>query len=223
MPDPSSESVSVSMNSKRERCRNWKLYVITLPGPDLAENVGRAILGGADVIQLRDKGATDDDLLRQAKAILQVTGAFGVPLIVNDRVEVARASGADGVHLGQDDGPLNAARSILGDDALIGRSTHSLAQASAAEKEGFDYIGVGPIFATPTKAGRSPVGLECLRRVSEIVRIPFVAVGGIDKDNVAPVKKAGAKAVAVVRAVMGDPDPRLAAEILKRQMEKEVS
>ena len=208
------------MSSKKELCRSWKLYVITLPGPGLLEKVRQAILGGADVIQLRDKNATDEDLARQAKALLQVTRAMRAPLVINDRVLVAKISGADGVHLGQEDGALSAAKLALGENAIFGRSTHSPDQARAAQKEGFDYIGVGPVFETPTKPGRPAAGLDYVRFVSQNISIPFVAIGGVDENNVAQVRDAGAKAVAVVRAVMESRDPRLAAKRLKEKMER---
>lgn len=210
------------MPSKRELCRNWKLYVIVdaeaARGRDLAEITRRAIKGGADVIQLRDKKASDEILLRGAKALLTVTQAAGVPLIINDRVPVAQAAGADGVHLGQEDGTLREARQILGEEALIGRSTHSPEQALGAQKEGFDYIGIGPVFQTPTKPGYKPVGLELVRFAAEHISVPFVAIGGIGIENADLVKRAGAKAVAVVRAVAGADDPQKAAVLLKEKM-----
>ena len=212
-------SVFQSMRSKKELCQSWKLYVITWPTTDLVKRVREAVLGGAQVIQLRDKLATDDDLARQAKMLLEVTSALRVPLIVNDRVSVAKTAGADGVHLGQEDTSLEFARSVLGEGAIFGRSTHSLEQALAAEKEGFDYIGVGPVFETPTKAGRQAVGLDCVSAVSRNVRIPFVAIGGIDPGNAGKVKKAGARAIAVVRAVLGSADPRSAARTLRKSVE----
>ena len=170
--------------------------------------------GGADVIQLRDKKASDLELLATARALLEITKPKGVPLIINDRVQVARDSGADGVHLGQEDGSLEEARRVLGDQAIIGRSTHSQAQALAAAAEGFDYIGVGPVFSTPTKPTTVPVGLDLVRFAAKNIRIPFVAIGGIDAGNVKEVRRAGAKAVAVVRAVMADENPKQAAKTL---------
>lgn len=177
----------------------------------LSETVRQAIQGGASVIQLRDKSAPNARQVELVKELLKVTRPAGVPLIVNDRVAVALIAGADGVHLGQDDGPLSAAREVLGPDALIGRSTHSPEQAKAAEAEGADYIGVGPVFGTPTKPAYTPVGLDLVRFAAGNIQIPFVAIGGIDASNVAAVRAAGARAVAVVRAVMAASDPRSAA------------
>lgn len=180
------------------------------------ERVRQAILGGADVIQLRDKNASDEELLNQARQLLSVTRALGVPLIVNDRVSVAKTCGADGVHLGQSDGTLASARKILGADKIYGRSTHIPEQGEAAQKEGFDYLGVGPVFNTPTKPNRPAAGLEYVRHAADHFKIPFVAIGGIDDKNIRGVLEAGAKTVAVVRAVLGQNDPCHAAEYLKK-------
>ena len=174
----------------------------------LAEKVREAILGGADAVQLRDKTASDEELIRQAKELLLLTRSAGIPLIVNDRIRVAKKAGADGVHLGQDDASIKEARTVLGKKAIIGRSTHTPEQALRAQREGFDYIGVGPVFATPTKPSYEPVGLEFVRFAAKNIRIPFVAIGGIDEKNVFQVKSAGAKVVAVVRAVMASEDPQ---------------
>lgn len=199
---------------------DWQLYVIADQAAagtrDLLDVVRLAILGGADVIQLRDKAATVRRLIDQAERLLPVTQAAGIPLIVNDRVDVALHVGADGVHLGQDDLPLGAARSVLGPNRLIGKSTHSIEQALAAEAEGADYIGVGPIFATPTKPDAASTGLSLIRQVAQRVRIPWVCIGGIDAANLLTVLTEGARRVAVVRAVCAADDPQAAADRLKR-------
>lgn len=166
------------------------------------------------MLQLRDKTANDRELIGQAKELLTIARQYGALLIVNDRIEVAQAAGADGVHLGQDDRSLAQARAILGPKAIVGRSTHSPEQALAAEREGFDYIGVGPVFATPTKPAYRPAGLRLVRFAAKNIRIPFVAIGGIDASNAGEVVKAGAKTVAVVRAMFGVADPKQAAERL---------
>lgn len=182
------------------------------PVEDLVE---QAVDGGADAVQLRDKSASDEELVRLARRVMDVTRRRGVPLIVNDRPAVARSAGADGVHLGQDDGPLAPARRLLGEEAIIGRSTHSPEQAMEAEREGFDYIGVGPVYGTPTKPDYVPVGLELVRFASSRIAIPFVAIGGIDAVNASEVARSGARAVAVVRAVMGSGDPAAAARAIR--------
>ena len=197
------------MPSKKELCRNWKVYVITSPGPRPLEwVVEEAIAGGAGVVQFRDKTSRDPEFFQQAEKILAVTRKHRIPLIINDRIQAAKELGADGVHLGQDDASLAEARRILGESAIVGRSTHSPEQALAAQKEGFDYIGVGPVFQTPTKPTYQPVGLDLVRFAAKNIQIPFIAIGGIEEGNVKQVRDAGAKTVAVVRAVMGSADPR---------------
>ena len=183
------------------------------------EVVEQAILGGADMVQLRDKKSSDEELVWQAKELLVITRAHGVPLIVNDRIQVAKISGADGVHLGQEDASFPEARLILGEHAIIGRSTHSNEQALRAQAEGFDYIGVGPVFATATKPSYEPVGLELVRFAAKNLNTPFVAIGGIDETNGFQVREAGARAVAVVRAVMASQNPKLTAEKICKIME----
>ncbi len=170
------------------------------------------------MIQLRDKTASHDELIAQAQQLIRLTRSAGVPLIINDWVQVALKSGADGVHLGQDDGLLSDAISVLGPDAIYGRSTHSLDQALAAEEEGFDYIGVGPVFSTPTKPGRPQVGLKLVTDAAEYIKIPFAAIGGIDESNVDSVCGAGARCVAVVRCLMDASEPQLTAQRLKQRI-----
>jgi thiamine-phosphate pyrophosphorylase len=137
---------------------------------------------------------------------------------VNDRADLALAVRADGLHLGQDDLPIKAARKIVGKRLFIGRSTHSRRQALKAQREGFDYIGVGPVFFTPTKPNTHPVGLKLVRFASKKIKLPFVAIGGIDLTNVGKVRKSGAKAVAVVRAVVTAKDPKKACKEMLRKI-----
>ena len=182
----------------------------------IPELVLAAIRGGASVIQLRDKEARDEELTHLAKEILKVTYSKNIPLIVNDRIRVASLAGAQGVHLGQNDGSLEEARLVLGETAIIGRSTHSQKQVIEAQKQGFDYIGVGPVFGTPTKPAAAPVGLDLVRFAAQNIKIPFVAIGGINESNASQVRDAGAKTVAVVRAVSGSKDPETAAKNIAR-------
>ena len=203
-------------------CSAWQLYVIVdrsaVGVRDLVEVAAAAIRGGADVIQLRDKTASAKQLTEVASRLLVLTRAARIPLIINDRVEVARAIGADGVHVGQEDMPIAEARAILGEGALIGKSTHSVDQAVAAEVEGANYIGLGPIFSTPTKPDYQPVGTEWIAQVLSHVRIPTVCIGGIDSQTLVPVLQAGARCVVVVRAVCGADDPETATRDLKDQL-----
>ncbi len=177
------------------------------PGKDHVAIAEAALRGGADVIQLRDKGGSLRDLLPQARAIQALCRARRATFIVNDRVDLALASGADGAHVGQEDLPAEAARRLLGTGRILGVSTHDRAQAEAAMRAGADYIGFGPMFATGTKAtGYTPRGLDGLREVRSAVRIPILAIGGISLENVAEVIEAGAAAVAIISAVVAAPD-----------------
>ena len=201
-------------------CSIWRLYVIVdnaaAKDRDLAWIADQAIRGGADVIQLRDKARSTAALLKDATRIRQITQAAGISLIINDRVDVALAVEADGVHLGQDDLPLAAARRLLRDGQLIGASTHSLEQAQAAACAGADYIAVGPIFPTPTKPASGSVGLPLIRLVRAHVQQPVVVIGGVDQTTLPTILEAGATCVAVVRAVCAADDPQAAARQLKR-------
>ncbi len=202
--------------------RDFRLYVIidgkTAKGRDLITVARDAVSGGADVIQLREKELSAGRIVELAKAIRKAIRPEEAILIINDRPDIAIASGADGVHLGQDDIPPEEARAIMGRDRIIGISTHCLEQAVTAEERGADYIGVGPVFPTPTKPGYKSVGLELIRSVKDAVNLPFVAIGGIDGANVSRVIDAGAERVAVVRAVCGADDVRAAARILKERL-----
>lgn len=171
---------------------------------------GAVIRGGAGLIQYREKQLPDGARLAELRALAALCHQHRVPLIVNDRPDLVLLAGADGVHLGQDDLPIAAVRELLG-PRLIGRSTHSLAQALAAQREGADYLGVGPVFATQTKADVcAPVGLELVREVAACreLTVPWFAIGGIKLHNVQEVLAAGAARVAVVSDLMAAPDPQ---------------
>jgi thiamine-phosphate pyrophosphorylase len=177
------------------------------PGKDHVAIAQAALMGGADVIQLRDKQGSLRNLLPQARAIQALCKTRGATFIVNDRVDLALAADADGVHVGQEDLPAEAARRLLGPRRILGVSTHSLAQAEAAVRAGADYIGFGPMFATGTKdTGYAPRGLHGLREVRAAVRIPILAIGGISLETVTEVIQAGATAPAVISAILAAPD-----------------
>jgi len=207
-------SGSAATSELVDRLAAARLYVVTSAAHDAArveEVVRAACAGGAGVVQLRRKGEDGLATLRLAERCRAVTAAAGVLLVVNDRLDVAMACDADGVHLGQDDLPVAAARALW-PGRLVGRSTHSLAQALAAQDEGADYIGVGPVYATPTKPGRAAVGLSLLGEVAaQVGEMPWFAIGGVDDDTLDGVLRAGALRVAVVRAVCDAPDVAAAA------------
>jgi thiamine-phosphate pyrophosphorylase len=188
------------------------LYLITAVRPDLAGFLEAAIGGGIDIVQVREKELPDGELLRALEAARAVTRSLGVPLVVNDRADLAVLCGADFVHVGQDDLPVDAARRF---GVGVGLSTHARREIDAADA---DYVGVGPVFATPTKEGRPPVGLELVRYAAERARAPWYAIGGIDTSNVAEVVAAGARRIAVVRAIGEAPDPERAARELRDKL-----
>lgn len=186
-----------------------RLYLITPARPDLADFLEAAVRGGVDLVQLREKDMAAGDLLPVLEQARQVTRRLGVPLVVNDRPDLAVLSGADFVHLGQGDLPVDAARRF---GLAVGLSTHARREIDAATA---DYIGVGPVFPTPTKEGRPPVGLELVRYAAERARQPWFAIGGIDASTVREVVQAGAIRVAVVRAIGEADDPERAARELR--------
>ena len=187
-----------------------KLYPITdarLCGLSHAEQVRRLSAGGATLIQLREKHLAPHEFYREALEALSVARECGVRLIINDRVDIALALSADGVHLGQDDLPPAEARKLLGERAIIGFSTHNVEQASVASRLPIDYLAIGPIFPTSSKDNPDPVvGLEGLRRVREITgEIPLVAIGGIRPENIREALEAGADSVAFISLLMTEP------------------
>ncbi len=188
-----------------------RIYPITdtqISGISHLEQVKKLILGGAAMIQLRDKRAAPAEFYAAAKESVKLAREHAVLVIINDRVDVALAAGADGVHLGQDDMPVEQARHILGDDAIIGLSTHSVEQARAALSLPVDYIATGPIFFTGTKDRADPVlGIEGLRRVRAAMGpFPLVAIGGIDEDNLQQVLSSGADSVAIISGLLREAD-----------------
>ena len=203
----------------------WRLCVIT------DERIGRgrshleiaeaAIRGGADVIQLRDKGASGGRLYEVAMGLRELTRYAQVPFLVNDRLDIAMAVDADGVHLGQEDLPASAARKILGPGKILGVSAATAGEVAAAERDGADYLGVGAVFeARGTKADAGdPGGPALIERIRRQTRLPIVAIGGIDAGNARQVLKAGANAVAVISAVVAADDIERAARRLKRLLE----
>jgi thiamine-phosphate pyrophosphorylase len=201
---------------RRERLDRAVLYLVccTRPGGRKLEDVlAPALAGGVDIVQLRDKEASTAELLEAAAVARRECDTTGALLILNDRPDLVASAGADGCHVGQDDMDVPAARALAGDEAIVGQSTHFPGEIDAAGEA--DYIGVGPVYATPTKPGRPAVGLELVRFAGAFAPVPFFAIGGIDASNIDAVVDAGARRVAVVRAIAGAPDPRGAAAILR--------
>ncbi len=201
----------------------YDLYVITDPalsrGRSHAEIARASLEGGADVLQIRDKSSTAYNLSRITSEIQPLARKFGAALLVNDRVDVALVAGADGAHVGRDDLPAREARRLLPRPRLIGVSAGTKEEAKRAQKEGADYLGVGPVFVSATKpdAGE-PLGLERLAEIAAAVTIPVVAIGGITLANVASVFEAGASGAAVVSAVVAAEDISASARALKRRI-----
>ena len=167
-----------------------------------ARVVEQMIEGGVDLIQLRGKNKSMGELVDLATELHELAAKFSTPVIVNDYAEIARAAPVEGVHVGQDDDSIEIARQKAGREILIGKSTHSLEQARAAQTEGADYIGFGPIFSTPTKPDYAPIGLENIKRVHEEVNLPIFCIGGINIDTLQSVLDAGAKRVVMVSALL---------------------
>jgi thiamine-phosphate pyrophosphorylase len=200
-------------DARRDRLRSARLYLVCDARSD--EFLESALRGGVDVVQLRMKDAGAEDVLGVAARYKPACAAHGALFIVNDRPELAVSAGADGVHLGQDDMTVDAARQILGGERLIGLSTHSPAEVDAAAEAKVDYIGVGPVHETPTKPGRPAVGLALVEYAAAHAAVPFFAIGGISRANVEEVVAAGATRIAVVRALTEAGDPEAAAGALR--------
>jgi thiamine-phosphate pyrophosphorylase len=190
-----------------------RLYLITPARPDLESFLEAAVGGGVDIVQVRDKQLADAELLPVLAHAREVTRRLGVPLVVNDRPDLAAACEADFVHVGQEDVPVAEARRF---DLRVGLSTHAEKEIDAADS---DYIAVGPVYATPTKEGRPAVGLELVRYAASHARVPWFAIGGIDETNAADVVAAGATRLAVVRAIGAAADPEGAARALREFLE----
>jgi thiamine-phosphate pyrophosphorylase len=205
-----------ALDDRRARLQEARLYLVCDLNPGgraLADVLAAALAGGVDVVQLRDKRASAQDLIAAAGVARPLCDDAGALLILNDRPELVQAAGADGCHVGQDDMEPAAARDRAGPDALVGQSTHFPDEIVAATE--VDYIGVGPVYATPTKPGRHPVGVELVRFAAFHAPVAFFAIGGIDAGNVRSVVAAGANRVAVVRAIAEAADPAAAAAQLR--------
>lgn len=193
------------------------LYLVTdtaLCDPlGIEKTVEAAVQGGITMVQLRDKHASDEHMIAQAKRLKAMLAGSGVPLIINDRLNVALASQADGLHVGQSDMAVQEARHALGQHAIIGLSINTLDQLQGAPVELLDYVGLGPVFATGSKQDHAqPIGFDGLARLASVCQLPSVAIGGLKAEHTAQVKTAGASGIAVISAICGQPDPCLAAQ-----------
>jgi thiamine-phosphate pyrophosphorylase len=200
----------------KEKLKEATLYLVTEPSENMLSQVEKALQGGIKIVQLREKNALGDEFLTKAKAMRELTLKHEALFIVNDRADIAILSDADGLHIGQDDMPIAEARKLMG-SRIIGVSTHKIEEARKAAADGADYIGMGPVYATPTKEGRVPVGLDYIKQVAKEIEIPAYAIGGINLDNIEEVKSAGAVRFAVVREIMRADKPD---EVVKKLHEK---
>jgi thiamine-phosphate diphosphorylase len=203
-----------------------RLYLVADPEPivgDVLATVEAALRGGVTAVQLRAKCLPDREQVLLARHLKAACRAYGVPLLVNDRLDIALAAGADGVHLGVDDLPVSDARRIAGPGFLIGYSPETDAQVLHAAASGADYLGIGPVFGTATKPDAGPaLGLEAFARRCQQSALPVVGIGGISAGNAADVMRAGATGVAVISAIIGAPDPEQSSRDLLRQVDTSV-
>lgn len=197
---------------------DYTLYLCTdrqlMTTETIEESVELAVKGGVSVVQLREKECTSRELFEMARAVKTITDAYEVPLIINDRIDIALAVGADGVHLGQQDVPVWAARDLLGADKIVGATANTIELAVEAWQDGADYLGVGDIFGTTTKSDTRHITLDELKAIRDSVQIPVVAIGGVNEENIALLKPAGVDGAAVISAVVGQKDITAAAERL---------
>lgn len=201
---------------RRALLRSARLYLCTPVRPDLAAFLDAVLGHGVDVVQLRDKDASDDELIAASQVFRDSCDRHGALFVLNDRPDLVGATEADGVHLGQDDGSAVDARKWFGAEILIGRSTHSTDEIDATAGEPVDYLGVGPVRATPTKPGRAGVGLGLVTYAAQHAGMPFFVTGGMDEDTLGEAKRAGAYGIVVVRALTEAEDPAGKTDVLRR-------
>jgi thiamine-phosphate pyrophosphorylase len=199
---------------------DYTLYLVTdrtlMSSPTIEESVEQAVRGGCTLVQLREKESSSRDFYKTAMKLRELTTRLDVPLIVNDRVDIALAVGADGVHVGQDDLPVEVARQIIGPDKIIGVSASSLSEALKATEDGADYLGIGAMFTTDTKADAHLTAIEELQRIQEAVSLPIVVIGGISKETVSFFRDSGIEGLAVVSAIVAQKDIAGATQELKK-------
>ncbi len=204
------------VDARSQRLQEARLYLVCDDPSDAF--LDAVLTAGVQIVQLRIKDAPDEYIVEVARRVARACRAQRALFILNDRPDLVGSAGADGVHVGQDDVPVTLARSLVGENRIVGMSTHTPAQVDAAGSLDVDYIGVGPVHETPTKPGRPAVGLELVRYAAAHAAVPFFAIGGISPDNVAQVRTAGARRVAVVRALTQAEDPTSATDRLLRSL-----
>lgn len=201
---------------------DYKLYLVTdrdvLKGRDLLLAVEESILGGVTIVQLREKDVTSREFYDIASKIKAITDKYNIPLIINDRLDIALAADTTGIHIGQSDIPCRVAREILGKEKIIGVSVHTLEEALEAEKDGADYLGCGAVFSTSTKKDATDVSYNQLKEIKLRVKIPVVAIGGINEKNLVQLKGTNIDGVAIVSAILGKENIKEATENLKANL-----
>ncbi|PGS52575.1 thiamine phosphate synthase [Bacillus sp. AFS041924] len=203
---------------------DYKLYLVTdrdvLGSRDLVQSVEEAIQGGTTIVQIREKNCSSLDFYKIAMQVKEVTSKYNVPLIINDRLDIALAIKADGLHIGQEDLPLTVARKIVGENMIIGVSARTLEEAMLAQEQGADYVGIGSVYQTSTKLDAKYLTLDELQRIREEVKIPIVGIGGINEENVSELMETNIDGVAIVSAILGKEDIKSAAEKLSMLVNK---
>lgn len=199
---------------------NYELYLVTdrtnKTDTEFLNIIEEAIKGGVTVIQIREKEADTLEFYNISKKVKGICSKYNVPLIINDRIDIALAIDADGVHIGQNDMPIKIARKLIGNDKILGISAHNIQEAKEAEENGADYLGVGAIFTTSTKKDANDVSIDTLKDITSTVNIPTVAIGGINLDNVEKLKDTNISGISVVSAIMNAENPKIASEKLKK-------
>lgn len=205
---------------------DYTLYLCTdrhlMSCETIEESVEEGIKGGCSIVQLREKDCSSRDFLELAKRVKSITEKYNVPLIINDRVDIALLSNADGVHLGQSDLPCSEVRKIVGENFIIGVSAATVSEAKKAQADGADYLGVGAMFPTSTKTNTRPVDKKTLKEIRSAVDIPFVIIGGIKKDNIGNFKDCGMNGAAVISAVVAQKDIEQAAKEMRKAIEETI-
>ena len=201
---------------------DYKLYLVTdrtnKTDKEFLNIIEEAIKGGVTVVQIREKDADTLEFYNISNKVKEICSKYNVPLIINDRIDIALAIDADGVHIGQSDMPIKIARKLIGNDKILGISAHNIQEAKEAEENGADYLGVGAIFSTSTKKDANDVSIDTLKEITSNVDIPTVAIGGINLDNVEKLKDTNISGISVVSAIMNAENPKIASENLLRKI-----